>query len=456
VRLLTHRRYGAVAAVCALIACAGAAMAQADLGASLTPERTELFVYSGRDATLVRQSTEVALDAGTNTIEFAWRDATIDPSSIALRTGEGASVTSATFPAGRERVVLFSVEAGRAGTVPVDIAYMRTGLAATPRYRAVLSEDGTLSFTGYLEIANNTADDFKGCYLSVVAGDVRVIEDVAQAAARNLIAEAAAAPTAADKEAEAKAQAERDKLALAPPTPPNPWDLPSLGGLPAPPVRVPAALKGPEGGAPEYWVYPADGASNLLAHETRQLPFLSAEGVPVKSVVRFHPAKFGDRPHRVVLLTNDAASGLGEAPIPDGPVWLLSEARGVTLPAGNATMKRAPIGTEVELDVGAARGLIVKRELMNYEVTGLTYEPGGRVSGYDAHEEYAVTLRNTTGDAMDIEVIEEIPGVWDLRTTDAFVKKNDTTVIFAVTLAAGEERVLSYRIARRHGERVRG
>lgn len=443
----------AILTVPTLVTSAGA---QLSVGAVAPADEVELFVYAGRDATLVRQHVALSLVAGANTVEFAWRELTLDPTSISLRVSDGPEAVATTFPTDRPGTVWFSVEAERGGVYAAQVAYMAMGFASATRYRGVLSEDrANLDLTGYIELTNNGPEAFANAKMSVVAGEVQLLSDVRAMSERSLIPTDAAPDQRAQEEA-ARVAAEQQKQTAPPPKPPNPWDLPALGGLPQPPQRVAAPKLTPESGVPEYWVYPAEGLRGLAPGETRQFDFLRAQGIPVRSVIRFDPAKFGDRAHRVLILRNDADSGLGQAPIPPGSVWLLEQGGESILPVADAQMKHAAVDEEVEMDTGPELRLVVERKLSTYELTGIETDPSGRVSGYDQHEEYTLRLRNTTDTELAVEVTEEVQGAWDVRTDEVYERAKDNTATLKLTLAPGEEHTLVYRIIKHNGTRVRG
>ncbi|HOS92407.1 MAG TPA: hypothetical protein PLQ54_03780, partial [Armatimonadota bacterium] len=112
------RRLALVAALVGLGLAVSDVAAQVSVGVSEEPAETEVVVYAGRNATLVRQQRELPLVAGDNTVEFRWRDVTIDPASIALDPGPDAEVVSSVFPAGLDRVLRFTVRSSRAGVMP--------------------------------------------------------------------------------------------------------------------------------------------------------------------------------------------------------------------------------------------------------------------------------------------------------------------------------------------------
>jgi len=419
--------------------------AQVSVGVSEEPAETEVVVYAGRNATLVRQQRELPLVAGDNTVEFRWRDVTIDPASIALDPGPDAEVVSSVFPAGLDRVLRFTVRSSRAGVMPARLSYLATGFDARVVYRAQLAADGaSIDLVGLIELRNSTPDDIERARLRVVIGDVRFVEDVGVAASRKLIPDP---PPPAPPPAEPVTPA-------VPPKPPNPWELPALGGIPPIPVAAPQALNTPAGG--QYWIYTVRDVQRLVTGEAREFEFLRATAVPVRVVYRINQWAYNGQPRRVLVVRNDPALGLGLAPLPGGHVWLLAPGDATAGPLLEGDLAQIAPGQEAELDTGPSRLVTARRTLMNYSLASLQYDPTGAISGYDRQEEYRLELRSVSGSPVAVEVFEDIPGVWTLRTAEAFSKVNDSTVVFPVTLAPGELRTLSFTIVRREGTRVRG
>lgn len=439
------RRLILVAALVGLGLAVSGIAAQVNMGVSEEPTETEVVVYAGRNATLVRQQRELPLVAGDNTVEFRWRDVTIDPASITLDPGPQAEVVSSAFPAGLERVLRFTVRSSEHGVMPARLSYLATGFDARVVYRAQLADDGaSLDLVGLIELRNSTPDDVERARLRVVVGDVRFVEDVGAAASRKLIPDP---PPPAAPPAEPVTPA-------VPPKPPNPWELPALGGIPPIPVTAPQALNTPAGG--QYWIYTVRDLQRLVTGETREFEFLRATAVPVRVVYRVNQWAYGGQPRRVLVVKNDPALGLGLAPLPGGHVWLVAPGDATAGPLLEGDLGQIAPGQEAELDTGPSRLVTAKRTLMSYSLASMQYDPTGAISGYDRLEEYRVELRSMAGGPVAVEVFEDIPGVWTLRTAEAFNKVNDSAVVFPVTLAPGESRTLSFTIVRREGTRVRG
>jgi len=439
------RRLTLLAALVAIGLAATGASAQVNVGVAEEPSETEVVVYAGRNATLVREQRALPLLAGDNTVEFRWRDITIDPASIALDPGPDAEVVSSVFPAGLERVLRFTVRSSKHGTVSARLAYLATGFDARVVYRAQLADDGSsVDLVGLIELRNNTPDDIERACLRVVVGDVRFVEDVGAAAARKLVP---------DPPAPAPPPPQPVTPAV-PPKPPNPWELPALGGIPPIPVTAPQALNTAAGG--QYWIYTARGLQRLVTGEAREFEFLRAPAVPVRAVYRINQWAHSGQPRRVLFVRNDPALGLGLAPLPGGHVWLLAPGDATAGPLLEGDLAQIAPDQEAELDTGPSRLVTAKRTLMSYSLTSLQYDPTGAISGYDRQEEYRVELRSLAGAPVAVEVFEDIPGVWTLKTAEAFNKVNDNAVVFPVTLAPGESRSLSFTIVRREGTRVRG
>ena len=85
----------------------------------------------------------------------------------------------------------------------------------------------------------------------------------------------------------------------------------------------------------------------------------------------------------------------------------------------------------------------------------LTFDGLGRVNGFDTVEHYETSLRNAGERPVPCEVVEEVQGMWELASRQAF-ERDENRVMFQFELEPGQEQTLDYRLRRHHGERAKG
>lgn len=425
------------------------AVADLDLECTSQPGRVHVSVYKAHKLALIQEERELALAAGTNRVSFGWGQTKIDPSSLTVRLDGQARVARVSFPPETPNTAVWEIEAEQAHACRLHIAYLAEGFSFDILYHAVLDEQqGTVRLRGLGKITNGTKRDFEDLDVSLVFGDVRLVDEIGQLAGRKMVEGAAPEP----------AKPKPAKPEGAPPTPPNPWVTPSMGGLPPPPMRPKGPVARPKTTAAGPYVRHVPGRFDMAQGETKLLPYMEASQVPVQPLYRYDPDRWAGDPHLLWLLANTAAGGLGTLPLAGGKVQIFREA-GAPGPAlvhfGEANMPGKKVGEEAELDLGGEPNLIVERTLLDYQTDKVQTDASGRITGLDTREQYQTQVRNRTGQKVVLEVIHKLEGVWEVES-EAECKKEGDKVIFALNLAPDEAYALTYTVTTHHGTRTRG
>ena len=186
-----------------------------------------------------------------------------------------------------------------------------------------------------------------------------------------------------------------------------------------------------------YRAYDLEGAQTLEANETRQLPLFPPTRIPVVRRFTFDGDRQGageaPAPVRAELTwQNRAADGLGRH-LPAG-VARAYLAEGASLRfLGEAPLAHTPPDARVDVDLGAATGLTAQRRTLSFRQLA-----GGRVQ-----TTAAVTLRNATGTAATVEVIEHPVGDWRVVASTLPARRiaADEVRFDAEVPAGGEQRL---------------
>jgi len=445
---MRHTMIAAVlAAVLALTARPGAA--DLDLRSTSQAGSVHLSIYKAERLALVQEERELALAAGANRVSFGWGDTKIDPSSISLRLDGPAQVTRTSFPPDAPNTAVWDIEAERAGPCRLHVAYLAEGFSFDICYQAVLDEGAdTVSLRALAQITNDTKRDFEDLGISLVFGDVRLVDEIGKLAGRKVAEGSAPEPE----------KPEPGKPEGIPPTPPNPWVTPSLGGLPPAPLHPKGPVARPKTGAAGPYICPLAGQIDMAQGETKLLTYLQAGQVPVQRLYRYDPDQYGGEPHLFWAFANTQEGGLGALPLTGGKVDVYAAGVGqepnlIRLGEGNMPDKK--VGEKVELDLGGDPNLVVERTLGDYQTANLHIDAWGRIDGLDTREQYQTIVRNRTGRQVALEVIHSLEGVWEVQT-DVEYRQDNNKVVCALNLAPDEARTLSYTVITHHGTRTRG
>lgn len=334
----------------------------------LGPERL-LETYVGETVRLVRTHPET----GEERVEEA---VLLSAAGPVLRVGDRVEIDPPgriVLPAVPEGLraqpsLVALVEGGGAGETPVELRYLTGGLSWQTDYVAELDPDeDRLSLRGWITLANGSGASYRNARISLVAGDVNQVQPyLMHDAARTVTMEMAAAPAP-----------KREALF-------------------------------------DYHLYRLDRPVTLGENETKQVALLSAENVPVEKEYRFvglnqmydHRAGEPRRASAVVRLSfeNAKAAGLG-LPMPQGIVRVYGgDSAGDFLFLGEDRIDHTPEGETLRLELGRA-----------FDVTARSRQTAFERLGEQAFETaFAVELRNAKPQPVNVTVVEQIPGEWEI------------------------------------------
>jgi len=289
------------------------------------------------------------------------------------------------------------VAAGATGTVAVQ--YLTTGIGWHADYSVMLSADETmLALEGYVTLENGAGVSYPADLVRAVAGDLHGVS------APRRVTGAMAMEATADV-----ARVSEQSGAYHLYTLPGAMTVPARGSvqrallaLPQLAVRKTYVL---EGAAP---VRPLRGAMPVQ----RMAPSV---------VLRFKNPKADD----------------GGVPMPSGTVRVFGPGVGGPVFLGEDRMAHAPAGSDVRLTLGAAFDITAERRQTDF------LKRGGERNFEIAHE---VVLRNARPAAAVVEVIEYLPGDWEILAESApYARTSAATAAWSVSVPARGETVLTYR-----------
>ncbi len=374
----------------------------------LTPERL-LERYVGREVSVIRthpatgvesrEKATVLASQGGPVLQFADRVETGLPGRLAFPSVPG---TLHSKPA-----LAVSLVNARAGTQRLELAYLTGGLSWRADYVAELNADGEhLALSGWVTLANQSGAAYRDARVQLVAGTPNRVADGARPQAR-------APMLLSAKGAESRIE--------------------------------PEPLAG-------YHLYSLPQPTSLAENQTKQVAFMTANGVPARKEFLLQGADYyyaaqqagPAQTTRVGMFLTFENRGAGLAvPLPAGVVRVYQEdGRGDTQFVGEDRIGHTPKNETVRLKLGDAFDLTAERKQTAFEKL-----PGrGRDDAVyeSAHE---LVLKNAGGEAVTVTVREPLPGDWTMVSESHPHRRPDAgTAEWKVRVPGGGQTTLSYRV----------
>lgn len=377
----------------------------------LTPESL-LSKYVGREVSMIQRHP-------TTGEELSPQKALVlsaGPSGVVLKVGErietgisGRLVYPDVPPNLRDRPTLtMDVLSEEPGSREVELSYLSHGLTWQADYVAELNDDESrLNFKGWVSLSNESGAGYANAQLQLVAGEVNVVEDVRR---RNL-----------EMMTEARAMAAAPKQAMS------------------------------EEAMFEYHLYTLERPTTILENQKKQVALLQADGVSSKKefilqgsdyYYRGQAENLGDRQDVGVELEvkNEKEHGLG-MPIPAGVVRVYKkDSRGFLQFVGEDRIEHTPDKEIMRLRLGTAFDVTAEKKQTNFR----------KISGigpynYNYESSYQITVKNAKDEAVQVKVLEPIPGDWKIVSeSQAHSKESAHSALWLVDVPAKGSTTLTY------------
>ena len=287
------------------------------------PDKTQVTIYNSADLTLVRDTRKLTLKPGWNWLQFMWANTRIDPTSLSLEPlahADKVEIQLISYPARLETIGRWLIRSEVEGAVPFEITYFASGLSWRAFYMGTTNEDETMmDLKGYVNISNNSGQDFQNTQTRLIVGQTRLTEEIAYLAGRHY----PYGPDMPDSEEAGKLGLRYDyrwkdesrKLG----------DMPAIGGHIDVSDYFFADAKYDikqieKTGLSEYFLYTIEGTENLTNQWTKRLPSFDVADIPVKSLYKYDEDRYGRQTVRFVSFKNDDEHELGQTPIPEGAI----------------------------------------------------------------------------------------------------------------------------------------
>ena len=287
----------------------------------------------------------------------------------------------------------------------VEASYLTAGISWKSDYVMLINAaDSRADLTGWVTINNQSGATYRDAALKLVAGDVNRAASRDDSRRAMEIAAKAASPAVADREFKSE-------------------------------------------GFFEYHLYTLDGRTTIKESQTKQLTLLSATDFPVEKQFIFYGAANYHRTQYGVPISNQKVgvyldirntkeNRLG-VPLPKGKVRVYkADASGSQQLIGEDWIDHTPKDERVRIKMGEA-----------FDVVGERVQKDWKKIGSNLYEiEWEITLRNHKKEAVTVEVIEPMPGDWEvLRATHPHEKLQAFTARWKIPVPKEGATTLGYR-----------
>ncbi len=305
-----------------------------------------------------------------------------------------------------------SIDAASPVTRDLMLTYMTGGLDWKADYVANLAPDEkSLSLQGWITITNTSGTPYDNARVQVVAGQVN---RVSQNYSRDMVAMAAPAPMRAGKQ-----EATEESFF-------------------------------------EYHLYTLPGLVSLAENQTKQVAMLEAPRIAATRVLEsrgggyWYQSRVGQmqpQPASISLkFDNKEAAGLGK-PLPGGVVRVYKDdSSGQAQFVGEDNIRHTPRNEEVELNLGQAFDVTVRRKQTDYRQVNT---PEGQLS--EATSSWEVTVKNGKKEPVDVRVVETMQGDWTVTAESLpHSKESANEAVWTVRAPAEGQTTFTYTVLTRN------
>jgi hypothetical protein len=287
----------------------------------------------------------------------------------------------------------------------VEASYLTGGISWKSDYVMLINAtDSRADLTGWVTINNQSGATYRDAALKLVAGDVNRAASRDDSRRAMEMAAKATSPAVADREFKSE-------------------------------------------GFFEYHLYTLDGRTTIKESQTKQLTLLSAADIPVDKrfiyygAASYHRTQYGvpisNQKVGVYLdIRNTKENRLG-VPLPKGKVRVYkADASGSQQLIGEDWIDHTPKDERVRIKMGEA-----------FDVVGERVQKDWKRIGSNLYEiEWEITLRNHKKEGVTIEVIEPMPGDWEiLKTSHPHEKLQAFTARWSIPVPQEGAATLGYR-----------
>lgn len=423
---------------------AGAPLCAKEELVTLPPrDAVQLTIYNSEDCTLVRETRTLSFKQGQNRIQFSWANTLIDPTSVEFQAVDdkdgNIDVADTSYPAESHEMLVWTITAKKAASHKVQISYFTSGITWSAEYTGLVNADESAAdLTAYVTVHNHSGEDYENAQVRLVVGVIHLVEKIIYLAqppehGPRPPAPPAEAPQNDMREMERGASEDADDR-----------------GMHAKEIE--------KGALSEYYIYTVEGRETVPNGWAKRLKSFVVAGVPLKTVYRLEPAKFGAAFTKVLEFKNDEEHKLGKEPLPDGLIRLYRLNNGGMGYMGELWSKYIPKNDEVKINVGPDPEVTLKERRMSFLKQDLVFQSSGGsrwLAGWTTVEEFELEVKNFRNKAVSVEIHRSVEGDFDFDSADEPQVENFNTRKFTFDLGAAKSRTLKFKVTTRNGSNVK-
>ena len=407
-------------------------------------DTVQLTIYNSADLTLVRESRALTLKQGNNKLQFSWANTLIDPTSLEMLPKAHADqidIFDLTFPPRVKNLGLWNIQSGVSGKVPVEIAFLTSGISWRAFYMGTLTPDETtMRLQGYVRVTNNAQT-------RLIVGKVHLLDRIADLARRQYpYGSPMPVPHPTSARGGSRGRQLMEKFAETP----APTSAPAQASQPKQIVKE---------GLSEYFLYTIEGTETISTGWSKRLPSFDVDEIPVVNLYKYEEQRYGQSVVRFLSFKNDEEHKLGDTPIPGGRLKVyrnVDEQQHLSY-AGQSNFKYIPVDEEVELNLGAVQNVVVEPKLMDYRTANYLFEQWGNIAGWDEIRTFQIAVKNTRDLPIKVEIKRNFKtNYWEMKRQgdfDEYEKYDRNTAKFTLQLAPRSKKTFTYVLTTYHGTR---
>ncbi len=300
----------------------------------------------------------------------------------------------------RDRPTLvLDLESRRSSDQELDLSYLTHNVGWSAQYvGAVASDERTMTLKGYVTLSNTSGTTYRDAHLQLVAGNVNVSQEPTGDTLRTI---ARVTARSADQFAQENYF--------------------------------------------EYHLYTLPRTTTIADNQTKQVSLLSAHNVPIHKTLELRGSDYyysnpnadlGAKLHVGAYETFTNKGGDLGIPLPGGLVRLYKkDSRGSSLFLGSDRIDHTPRNEEVRLHLGDSFDVTANKKQTDFHGVGnCTFD-----------STYAIVLGNAKDEAVNVLVVEPIPGTWSITSENLPHRKTSSaTATWNVSVPPNGHATLNY------------
>ncbi len=410
--------------------------AKVDLTTLPTRDTVQLTIYNSADLTLVRESRALTLKKGRNKLQFSWENTLIDPTSIEMLPKAQAGkidIMDLTYPPRVRNLGLWNINSAIDGKVPVEIAYLTSGLSWRAFYMGTLTEnEKTMRLQAYVRVTNKSGEDYANAQTRLIVGKVHLLDEIAGLARRQHPYER---PDLIVERAEGEASLIR-AVSL---------DVQVNYSVSGVEIRMKQIQKE---GLSEYFLYTIEGTETIPTGWSKRLQSFDVDEVPVTNLYKYEHQRYGNSVVRFLSFKNDKKHELGDTPIPGGRLKVYRDTGDTHLSyIGQSEFKYIPVDEDVELNLGSVADVVVKPKLMNFKTDNYKFDPNGNILSWEDVRTFSIETKNTRDIPVKIEIQRNFTtSDWRLNTKQKYETVDLDTIKFTLEMPPKSNQKFHYTL----------